>query len=86
LKDFLVGQIYFVHVQTDSEQAQIPTVSSIDQVTQAILDNLRAGGNQFQEQEDDNKGQSMQSVVSALQSLQIPNLPGSPPSHRPAAV
>jgi hypothetical protein len=50
----------FAHVQTNSKDAQIAAVRAVDQAAQAVLDDFRPGGDQFQEQKHDREGQAMQ--------------------------
>jgi len=61
----------FTHIQTDTKDAQISAVRTVNQSSQAVLDDLRAGGNQFKEQENHRKGQTVQfehrAQVSAFQ-------------------
>ena len=50
----------FTHIQTDSKEAQITAVRPVDQSSQAVLNDLRTGGDQFKEQQDHCESQAMQ--------------------------
>ena len=50
----------FMHRLTDSIDTQINAVRAVDQLSQAIFDDIRTGGDQFKKQQDDDEGQTMQ--------------------------
>lgn len=49
----------FMHIQTNPNNVQIPTVRAVDQPPQTVLNDLRARGDQFKEQQNHGEGQTV---------------------------